>query len=56
MQKWPLTSHGSILFAVLYWYIWTVLIPRLRGYTIEEKTEVLDDGITITKLVHIPRE
>ncbi|KAH8895764.1 hypothetical protein GQ53DRAFT_792333 [Thozetella sp. PMI_491] len=28
-----------ILFAVLYWYIWTVLIPRLRGYTIEEKTE-----------------
>uniref|UniRef100_A0A0B7JZR1 Amino acid permease/ SLC12A domain-containing protein n=1 Tax=Bionectria ochroleuca TaxID=29856 RepID=A0A0B7JZR1_BIOOC len=32
----------SILVAgVIYWYLWTVLIPRWRGYTLEEETEHL---------------
>ncbi|CAI0642967.1 unnamed protein product, partial [Colletotrichum noveboracense] len=45
----------SILGAgVVYWYIWTILVPRWRGYRIEEKEEVLGDGTTITKLVHTP--
>ena len=45
----------SILFGVLYWYIWTVLIPRWKGYSLEEAVEVLDDGTTITKLVREPK-
>ncbi|KXH35732.1 methionine permease [Colletotrichum simmondsii] len=44
----------SILTAgVLYWYVWTVALPRWGGYKIEEKEEILSDGTTITKLVHI---
>lgn len=39
---------------VVYWYVWTILVPRWRGYSIEEKEEVLSDGTTITKLVHTP--
>lgn len=53
------TSHifaqadlNRILFAVIYWYVWTVLLPRWRGYTLEEEVEVLEDGTSITKLVH----
>ena len=42
-----------MILAALYWYVWTVLIPRWLGYTLEEETEVLDDGTTITKLVHL---
>lgn len=55
----PLSLHwdnmyadvGRILFAVVYWYIWTVFLPRWGGYSLEEEVEVLDDGTSITKLV-----
>ena len=36
---------------VIYWYLWTVLIPRWRGYRIEEEADVLEDGTSIIKLV-----
>ncbi|KAF3050954.1 hypothetical protein E8E11_009956 [Didymella keratinophila] len=42
-----------IAFGFLYWYVWLKLIPRLRGYRVEEKASVLDDGTTITQLVHV---
>ncbi|KAG7040467.1 methionine permease [Colletotrichum scovillei] len=42
----------SILTAgVMYWYVWTVALPRWGGYKIEEKEEILSDGTTITKLI-----
>lgn len=41
---------SRILFAVVYWYVWTVLLPRWGGYSLEESVEVLDDGTSITKL------
>jgi hypothetical protein len=44
----------SILFAIAYWWIWIILIPRLRGYKVEEELEILEDGTSITKLVHVP--
>ncbi|KAJ0164047.1 Low-affinity methionine permease [Colletotrichum tanaceti] len=44
---------ASILGAgVVYWYFWIVLMPKLRGYKIEECEQILNDGTTITKLVH----
>jgi hypothetical protein len=43
-----------LVFAVLYWYVWTLLIPRWRGYRLEEEMDFLADGTTITKLVHVP--
>lgn len=38
---------------VIYWYLWTVLIPRLRGYHLEEEGDVLQDGTSVTKLVKV---
>ncbi|KAH8691378.1 putative methionine permease [Talaromyces proteolyticus] len=49
---YAIVGIGIILFGVLYWYIWTVLLPKWGGYTLEEEVEVLDDGTSITKLVH----
>ena len=46
---------GRIVFGLLYWYVWTVAIPKWKGYKLEERVEVLDDGTSVTKLVHVPR-
>ncbi|KAH6963405.1 amino acid/polyamine transporter I [Fusarium avenaceum] len=35
---------------VVYWYVWTIGVPRWRGTRLEEETDVLDDGTTITRL------
>lgn len=43
-----------IAFGLLYWYVWIRLIPKWKGYRLEEETSVLDDGTTITTLVHVP--
>ena len=45
-----------LIFGVIYWYLWTVLVPRLRGYHLEEKADVLQDGTSITKLVKVKNE
>jgi hypothetical protein len=42
-----------MIFAVLYWYIWIVLLPRLQGYRVEEEVDVLADGTSITSLVKV---
>ncbi|KAJ5414257.1 hypothetical protein N7509_000884, partial [Penicillium cosmopolitanum] len=47
---YAIVGIGVILFAVVYWYVWTVLLPRWGGYKLEESVEVLDDGTSITKL------
>ncbi|CAK7205834.1 hypothetical protein SEUCBS139899_008613 [Sporothrix eucalyptigena] len=41
--------------AVITWYVWAVLIPSWRGYSIEEELDELDDGTVITKLVQVPK-
>lgn len=45
-----------LLGGVLYWYIWTVVIPRWRNYRLEEQTDVLEDGTSITQLVKVQAE
>lgn len=49
---WKLIFYTRIVAGVLYWYVWTILLPKWRGYTLEEETEVLGDGTSITRLVH----
>ena len=44
---------SSLICGIIYWYLWTVLVPRLRGYRLEEEVRVLDDGTSITKLVKV---
>ncbi|KAI1132935.1 methionine permease [Nemania abortiva] len=46
---------GIIVFGVIYWLVWTVILPRLGGYRLEEKQDVLDDGTTITVLARVPK-
>ena len=46
-------SLCSIAFGFVYWYVWLKLIPRWRGYRVEEKASVLNDGTTITQLIHV---
>ncbi|KAL1969924.1 hypothetical protein VTN77DRAFT_7433 [Rasamsonia byssochlamydoides] len=48
---YAIVGVAIVLFGVLYWYVWTILLPRWGGYTLEEEVEVLDDGTSITKLI-----
>ncbi|KAK2790678.1 hypothetical protein FQN52_005434 [Onygenales sp. PD_12] len=52
---YAIVGLGLIVLAVLYWYFWTVAIPRWMGYTLEEEVEVLPDGTAITKLVSVDK-
>jgi len=40
---------------VVYFWIWTYLLPRARGYAIRQIRIVLDDGATTHKLVKVPK-
>lgn len=44
-------NHDSITLGVIYWFIWTIALPRCRGYRLEDEPDILGDGTTITKLV-----
>ncbi|KAL4869860.1 hypothetical protein BDV12DRAFT_208184 [Aspergillus spectabilis] len=48
---YAIVGTAVIVFGVLYWYVWTVLLPRWGGYSLEEEEKVLDDGTIVTKLV-----
>lgn len=52
-RYWILADINRIMFAVLYWYVAFVAVPRWRGYRIEEEVDVLSDGTSVTKLVRI---
>ncbi|OCK73018.1 hypothetical protein K432DRAFT_438422 [Lepidopterella palustris CBS 459.81] len=39
-SMYAVVGIAIILFGIIYWYIWTVLLPRYRGYTLEEKVEM----------------
>lgn len=46
-------SWDRILSGVAYWAVWAVLLPKIGGYKLEENGDVLPDGTTITRLVHV---
>ncbi|KAJ5513201.1 Major facilitator superfamily domain general substrate transporter [Penicillium fimorum] len=50
---YAIVGIGIVLFGILYWYVWTVLLPRWGGYQLEEEKEILADGTSIIKLVHL---
>ncbi|OQD70222.1 hypothetical protein PENDEC_c025G02901 [Penicillium decumbens] len=47
---YAIVGLGVIAFAVIYWYVWTVLLPRWGGYKLVETVDTLDDGTGVTKL------
>ncbi|KAE9972709.1 hypothetical protein EG328_004850 [Venturia inaequalis] len=50
---YAVVGSSVTLFGIIYWFVWTVALPRWRGYHLEETVEILDDGTSITKLVHV---
>ena len=46
-------SMRRLIGGVVYWYLWTVVIPRLRGYRLEEEPDTLQDGTSVTRLVKV---
>ena len=46
-------NMGRLVGSVIYWYLWTVLIPHWGGYHLEEEGDVLHDGTSVTKLVKV---
>lgn len=52
---YALVGSGVLVFGIIYWYVWTILIPKWKGYVIEEEEETLKDGTTITRLVHVSK-
>ncbi|KAF2092411.1 hypothetical protein NA57DRAFT_69814 [Rhizodiscina lignyota] len=50
--SYAIVGTSIILFGILYWYIVTVLIPRWKGYQLEEAVEVLDDGTKTVNYQH----
>ena len=51
-----LLTGDSIVFAILYWYVAFVALPKWYGYRVEEEVEVLSDGTSITKLVNVKND
>ncbi|KAI2617193.1 amino acid transporter [Hypoxylon sp. NC1633] len=51
---YAIVGVGILVFGVLYWLVWTVILPRLGHYRLEEKPDVLDDGTAITVLTRVP--
>ncbi|KAB8269553.1 amino acid permease-domain-containing protein [Aspergillus minisclerotigenes] len=41
---YAIVGAGVVLFGIVYWYIWTVLLPRWGNYQLEEEKGVLEDG------------
>ncbi|KAI1332143.1 methionine permease [Xylariaceae sp. FL0255] len=52
---YAVVGTGVIFFGFLYWLVWTVILPRLGGYRLEEKEKVLDDGTAVTVLTRVPK-
>jgi hypothetical protein len=47
----PQLTSLSLVFGVVYWAVWTRLLPRYRGYALVEEFETLPEGMTVTRLV-----
>jgi hypothetical protein len=39
--------------AFLYWALWIIIIPKLRGYKLVEETVVLPDGSAYNQLTKV---
>ncbi|KAL1891689.1 hypothetical protein Sste5346_007438 [Sporothrix stenoceras] len=52
---YAIVGVSILVSAVLFWWVWAVVLPAWGGYTIEEEADELDDGTAITRLVKVPK-
>ncbi|KAI1268629.1 methionine permease [Xylariaceae sp. FL1019] len=45
---YAVVGTGVVVFGFIYWLVWTVLLPRIGGYRLEEEEDILDDGTKVT--------
>lgn len=50
---YAVVGTGTVLLAVLWWWVWTKIIPRYCGYVLEEESDELDDGTKVTRLIKV---
>ncbi|KAL8724789.1 MAG: hypothetical protein Q9181_006670 [Wetmoreana brouardii] len=50
---YAVVGGGILVCGVVYWYVWTVLVPRLAGYHLEEEEDILPDGTSVTRLIKV---
>ncbi|KAH8434279.1 APC family permease [Aspergillus melleus] len=48
---YAVVGAGVLLTGVIYWYLWTVVLPRRGGYRLEEKSDIHEDGTVTKRLV-----
>ncbi|SMQ54061.1 unnamed protein product [Zymoseptoria tritici ST99CH_3D7] len=51
---YALVGIAVLTLGVIYWLMFAIVLPKWRGYALADETEALDDGTTITKVVHAP--
>lgn len=44
---------GTVLLAVLWWWVWIRVLPHYGGYVFEEEFDELDDGTKVTRLIKV---
>ncbi|KAJ7600512.1 APC amino acid permease [Mycena floridula] len=58
-ERLPYWSHavasiGASLLGVIYWYIWSIWLPRRKGYKLERDSVLQDDGVSRYVFRHVP--
>lgn len=54
IQDCCINDTHRLTLGVIYWLMFAIVLPKWRGYALADETEALDDGTTITKVVHAP--
>ena len=52
--RYCLVGIGVMLTGVVYWAVWRILLPKLFGYTLVPRKQVLEDG-TVVNVVRVRR-
>jgi amino acid transporter len=53
---YALVGIGTVIIAVLYWWIWIRALPWIGNYSYEEEMDELIDGTKISRLVRVKNE
>jgi amino acid transporter len=53
---YALVGIGTVIIAVVYWWVWIRALPALGGYSYEEEMDELADGTKISRLVKVMNE
>lgn len=57
MPPWlaPVIGLGILGTGVLYWVVWAKVLPRVRGYRVEARRTVGEDGSEMVEFRKVPR-